>query len=515
MSSSQKKLEKLPGSNKLAMLGAHSIGPADPNEEIQISVILRPSKTSKASNIANEIGTRVPKERKHLTRKEFVATHGASQEDIEKVQKFAEENGLRINEVGPARRVMKLRGSLESISKAFNVKVEHYSHPRGIYRHRVGDIYVPENILKIVNSVHGIDNRPLVRPRFHRQSRPRIITPTIATAYNFPAGVDGSGQCIAILEFGGGYTEQDLDTYFNSLGIARPNVTSVSIDGGLNSPGDPADGEVELDIEVAGAVAPGANIAVYFAPNTDQGFIDATTSAMHDAQTNPSIISISWGAAEDRWSGQTRESMDLAFQDAAALGVTILAASGDDGSSDGMSDGHEHVDFPASDPFVIACGGTRLDLSGGSIHSEKCWTGSGGGVSVKFGLPDYQKAVDVPKSPVSNKPGRGVPDVSGDADPDTGYEVVVDGKWTTVGGTSAVAPLYAGLIALINQKIGINVGFVNPLLYLYTNAFNDITSGSNDSVGRGNYSTRVGWDACTGLGSINGKSLLGYLQDGK
>src|SRR5262249_17303353 len=182
--------------------------------------------------------------------------------------------------------------------------------------------------------------------------------------------------------------------------------------------GDPSgpDGEVELDIEVAGSVAPGAQIAVYFAPNTDQGFIDAITTAVHDAKLKPSIISISWGGPENSWTAQARDALNAACQDAALVGVTILAASGDDGATDGTS--APTVDFPAASPYVVGCGGTKLALSGTSISSEQAWNelsqnegATGGGVSEVFALPSYQQNANVPRAP-NGFTGRGVPDVA-------------------------------------------------------------------------------------------------------
>ena len=197
------------------------------------------------------------------------------------------------------------------------------------------------------------------------------------------------------------------------------------------------------------------------------------------------------------------------------MGVTVLAASGDDGASDGSTGGTPTVDFPAASPYVVGCGGTKLTISGTGISSEQAWNelsanegATGGGVSEVFALPSYQQAAKVPKAP-NGFVGRGVPDVSGDADPVTGYNVVVDGQSAVIGGTSAVAPLWAGLLALINQSLGTNVGYVNPLFYSASvaPAFRDITAGSN-----GSYSAGPGWDACTGLGSPNGAVLLKALQ---
>jgi kumamolisin len=267
-----------------------------------------------------------------------------------------------------------------------------------------------------------------------------------------------------------------------------------------------------LDIEVAGAVAPGANIVVYFAPNTDQGFLDAITTAVHDTANAPSVISISWGSAEPNWSAQALAAFDQAFAEAGQVGVTVCVAAGDHGSADDITDGSAHVDFPASSPHVLGCGGTELEASNGQISSELVWNSgdvaTGGGVSVVFPLPDYQSAAGV-----LNQSGRGVPDVAGDADPATGYLVRVDGQEFPIGGTSAVAPLWAALIALMNQQLGHPVGFLNPLLYTQPAAgtFHDITQGSNDVSGLGVYTSGPGWDPCTGQGSPDGQHLLAAL----
>ena len=233
----------------------------------------------------------------------------------------------------------------------------------------------------------------------------------------------------------------------------------------------------------------------------------------------PSVISISWGGAEDSWTQQSQAAMNAALQDAATLGVTVTAAAGDNGSTDGVGDGGLHVDFPASSPYILACGGTTLEGSGNTISSEVVWNeiannegATGGGVSNAFALPAYQSSAGVPAQPKTGFVGRGVPDVAGDADPTTGYLILVDGQNAVVGGTSAVAPLWAALIALINQQLGSPVGFVNPALYGLQNSFNDITTGNNDDSNLGYFSARAGWDPCTGLGSPNGAAILAGLS---
>ncbi len=453
------------------------------------------------------MGARLPHERKYFTREEFARSHGASDADIEKIRSFAAKCGLKVVSEDRAARTIKLSGTVQAFNEAFGVNLRNYEHDSGAYRCRTGSLTIPADLESVVEGVFGLDNRPQAKTHFRlRKQRPNVHAQAadisysplqVAKAYGFPSGATGAGQCIGVIELGGGYRSADLDSFFSNLEISTPKVTAVSVDGGKNSPtGDSSgpDGEVELDIEVAGAIAPAAQIAAYFAPNTDQGFIDAITTAVHDAKLKPSIVSISWGGPENSWTEQSRNALNTACQDASTMGVTILAASGDNGASDGSAGGTPTVDFPAASPYVVGCGGTKLTISGAQIGTEVAWNelsanegATGGGVSEVFALPSFQKGADVPKAP-NGFVGRGVPDVAGDADPETGYDVVVDGQQSVIGGTSAVAPLWAGLLALINQSLGTNVGYVNPLLYSAEVArkkstFHDITSGSN-----GNYS---------------------------
>jgi len=532
--------KKLSGSEREPLPGAQPVGPVDPNETIEVTVYLRPPATS---NLADTISELVQKKRPPLTREEYNATQSAAPEDVAKVEQFALANNLTVASTDPVRRRMVLAGSAAAMSAAFATELQQYEHPGGSYRGRTGPLHIPEELDQIIVGVFGLDNRPQARPHLqlydvevrgivadaNNAARYVSYTPLqIAQLYDYPNGSDGSGQCVAIIELGGGYADSDLQVYFQQLGIPQPDVISVSVDGGQNTPEgtpDSADGEVALDIEVVGGIAPRAKIAVYFAPNTDQGFLDAVTQATHDAVNNPSVISISWGAAEVYWTSQAMQAMDQAFQAAAALGINVCCASGDNGSSDGVTDGQAHVDFPASSPHVLACGGTRLEAiydtlsSQYVISSEVVWnddpaaSATGGGVSDVFPLPAWQANANIPASINDQHSGRGVPDVSGDADPQTGYKVRVDGKNVVFGGTSAVAPLWSGLIALINQQLGQSVGFLNPILYqnydlfAQVNALQDVTSGNN-----GGYSAKQGWDACTGLGSPDGANLLDALN---
>jgi kumamolisin len=540
------------------MPGAKPVGPIDPASRAEVTIRLRPKRSAARSvRKALKMAEELPARREYLSREEFAAVCGADAADLRKIDDFARENNLTVVDVNVAARTVRVSGALGDLSAAFGAKLREYECEGVRYRGRTGPLSLPALLTGVVEAVHGLDNRPVAKPHYRvlggskkkasrRPATPRnapdgsFRTPELARLYNFPTGLDGGGQCVALIELndidqngkatGTGFEVSDLNTYFRSLGLPLPAVVAIGVDGGANVPGpNPgADGEVALDIEVAGAIAPGAQIAVYFAPNTTAGFIDAVSAALHDAVRKPSIISISWGGPEDSATQQFLDGLQQAFQDAATLGVTVCCASGDNGSADMGIQGWDrkpHADFPASAPFALGCGGTKLTGAGAAISSEVVWNegraggATGGGVSNVFARPRYQSGAGIPKSP-AGKTGRGVPDVAGDADPATGYQVFVGGEASVFGGTSAVAPLWAGLVALINQRLVSKrskpVGFLNPLLYgslAAAGVVNDITKGNNDIDGvlRGVYEAGAGWDACTGLGTPNGAKLLKAL----
>jgi kumamolisin len=464
------------------------------------------------------------------TRAEYAQKYAADRADLKQIRAFAKEFGLTVekNTPKPERRTVLLTGSVKAMQKAFGVELKHAIVEGTTYRVREGGIHIPSSLAKIITAVLGLDNRPQAKPHFRVHTAPPASGQPLAEStnvsyspvqvgelYQFPT-ISAAGQTIGIIELGGGFRAADITAYFKKLGLAAPKVIAVSVDKGKNAPtnSSSADGEVMLDIEVAAAVAPGAKLAVYFTPNTDQGFIDAISTAVHDSSNKPSVISISWGGPESTWTSQSMTALDEACQSAAALGITITVAAGDNGSSDGVTDGANHVDFPASSPHVLACGGTKLIGSGSGISSEVVWNedasnegATGGGVSDVFPLPSWQANSKVPAPTVAGG-GRGVPDVAGDADPVTGYTVRVDGKTMVIGGTSAVAPLWAGLIALNNAKNKTTAGFLQPTIYTNqaSSAFHDITSGNN-----GAFTAGPGWDACTGLGSPIGTTLVSLL----
>jgi kumamolisin len=507
-------MKRLSGSAKEPHRKARHVGDVDPEKMMSVTVILRPKAKLKLGGAP-------------LSRQEFAAKFGADRADVAKVEEYAAGHHLSVHEVNIAARSIVLRGRTSDMQKAFGVELKLYAtDDNKRFRGREGDVFVPDELHRIIEAVFGLDDRPAAKPHLRRLSvselpkqqrsskrepRPMHVR-DVAKVYGFPARLDGSGQTIAMIELGGGYRKHDLDAFFQDLGVKPPVITSVGVHGATNDPGHEQleDGEVTLDIEIAGAVAPKAKFVVYFAPNTNAGFLAALNAAIHDDIRNPGIISISWGGPELTWTAASRKEVDYALQAAAAMGLTVLAAAGDDGSSDGVDDGKPHVDFPASSPHLLACGGTRvIRASATKIASETVWNNGpsgmgagGGGFSDFFPKPPYQESIKSAR--------RGVPDVAGNADPRSGYRIFFGGKNVVAGGTSAVAPLYAALTARLNQareraKLP-PLGFINPLLYAARDLCRNVLRKDNDYSGDlGVYKAGPGWNACAGLGSVIGK----------
>src|SRR6202789_1645165 len=400
-----------PKSERKTHPGATVAGKTDPQRNISVSVIV---KRKNALDLKEHMG-------RHLSQQEFLDKYAADPANFDHLRDFAHKHGLTVDEGASslARRTMILRGPASKMESAFGVTLNDYEKEGKKFHSYTGTISMLQEYAEPVEAVLGLDNHPIAMPHFRLLDKQRkgkrqpsqmasFNPPQVAQLYNFPMGPNGAGQTIGILELGGGYNASDLSSYFASLGIAEARVTAVSVDGAPNSPNDPnADGEVALDIEVAGSIAPAANIAVYFTTNTSQGFVDALTTAIHDtANGPPSVLSISWGSAESNGTSQSMKVLDDACQSAVALGITITVASGDNGSSDGGSG--NNVDFPASSPHVLGCGGTELTATSSVIQQEVVWNdqaqgggASGGGVSSVFTLPPWQMKFKVPPPPTS------------------------------------------------------------------------------------------------------------------
>ncbi|MFN2460686.1 MAG: protease pro-enzyme activation domain-containing protein [Candidatus Velthaea sp.] len=492
------------GSDKPLDAQARVVAPVDAGQHIDVTVRLRPQHP-------------IPDGYAGQSRDDFEHEHAARPADIAGVGAFAREYGLRIDGIDAAARAVKLSGSAAQMHAAFGVDLAQMRTAGETYRGRAGAITVPASLAGAVTGVFGFEDRAASRPHIvtadpHAASAHGYTALDVAKAYNFPQA-DGAGEHVAVISLGGHYDDAAQRLYTKSLGVPHVPFHVVKIDGGADAPGDPGPtGENTLDAEIIGALVPNADKTMYVAPNTDRGFLDAIATALHDGHHN-TAISISWGGPEERFSAPARAAFNELFKEAKAMGVSVFTAAGDSGASDGVRDGRAHVDFPASSPSVISAGGTKLTThTNGSIQTETVWNelrnhagATGGGVSRINPKPAVQRSLPIA--------GRGVPDVAGDADPRTGYAIVAPaahGKFNValVGGTSAVAPLYAALAARLEQRLGHPIGDLQKALYAApAAAFHDVTRGNN-----GGYAAAPGWDAATGRGSIDGETLLRSLE---
>jgi len=533
----------LAGSRRDLLPGSRPTGSVDPREIVSVTVRVRSAgDPAQLERHVRELYEKPLAAREYLTYEALAERHGARAADLDAVERYAQRHNLFVSHRSAARRSLTLTGQLGDLLDAFHADLHMYDHAGGPYRGRRGEILIPEPLAGIITGVFGFDTRPKHRSPYrhragvitndHGPGGKNGVSPTeFAKRYNFPTqhgGVsfDGSGECVAIIELGGGFANTDLDLYFREIGRPRPNVVAVSVDhaGNHPTPHGGADGEVMLDVEVVGAVAPGANIAVYFAPNKGNGFLDAISAAVHDTERRPSVVSISWGGPEAPEDKQALTAYHEVFVEAAALGITVCAASGDHGTADLSHtdwDGKIHVDHPAVDDFVLGCGGTQIDAKGrdvvwndgtpfADVYGGGGWA-SGGGISAMFPVPDYQRKANKLKSIATGKPGRGVPDVAMSA---TNYFTRVQRSDEPSAGTSAVAPLMSALVVLLNQAKGKRVGFLNPFLYANAakGAVKDVTAGTNAIADTCHgYTARKGWDPCTGLGTPDGAAILKLL----
>ncbi len=500
---------EIKGSGRGLPAGSRRDAAVDGGHEMEVSVYLRRGDEAGVASPDD-----APPERRRRLAAHRARVHAPA---VAAIEAFARAHGLTVVAADTARRLLRIRGTAGALEAAFGTTLHHCTGKAGgRFIAHDGPLSVPEDVEPFVESVLGLDTRPIATPKFVRNPAAAAATAHLPNAvgrlYDFPAGLTGQGQTVALIELGGGYNAGDNTASFKAMGLAVPSITAVSVDGAANAPGSDADGEVALDIQVAGGNAPGAKIVVYFTNNTDQGFADAISTAAHDTANGVTVMSISWGGPESSWSSQSVTTMNTQIEDAGTLGVSVFVASGDSLATDGVSDGAAHVDFPASSPYAIGCGGTAITTSGHTVTAETVWndgtSGTGGGFSALFAPPSFQSAV----AAVTTAGKRGVPDVSGDASPSTGYTIVLDGESTVVGGTSAVAPLWASLVALLNQSHGRALGFFLAALYADPSGLKDITTGNNKPTGSEvGYDAGPGWDACTGLGRPDGNALLASL----
>ncbi|MGC8461812.1 MAG: S53 family peptidase [Candidatus Dormibacteria bacterium] len=519
----------IPDSQHTHLRTATRIGATDKNTLLTLTIALRENPDgASVFEAVDRIHRNEPGKRQFLSQSVQSRHHGARSADVTKVTSYAKDHHLAVTEVDAPTRTVKVTGRVADIEEAFGVTLSDYSAPNNVHYHSYNsDIHIPAELSGIITHVMGLSSRPVCRPHYVRptqqQLAQQIIYPphVIAKAMKVPpvgaAGTPGhvpsQKVVLGIIELGGLVTDADITAYCAKFGYPKPNIVHVSVDGQQpqNDPGG-ANVEVALDVEVGLGMAPGLNIVVYDAPNTSQGVRDAIVAAMKDTVHRPMSISMSWGGAELLdWSRADMLEINHALAQASALGCTFGFSAGDGGSTDGINDGKQHADFPATSPYAIAAGGVRAVLNRvtGAIQSIAAWGGTaqqmqtnggtGGGVSEVFPVPSYQSDHGI--HPVSanppHKPGRGEPDASGVADPQTGLAVISDGTYEGVGGTSASAPeIMTGIAVLSALQNGKGFGLINKDLYaLGQKGFTDVTSGTN-----GAYSAGPGWDLTTGWG---------------
>jgi kumamolisin len=523
---------------------ARFLGESNGDKKIRITVVLRSASSSNERLKAIQgLTSCLPRNRKPLNLGDFTRLHGALDEDLALVKRFAKENGFRVINESKARRCVVLAGSIRKFSRAFHVRMNNYRHAGTAYRSHVDAIQIPAHLEGIVQAILGFDDRPLMKHHAffaHHHSVQHIDPAEVINTYHFPPNTNGKKQSIAIIELGGGFYKKDINDYFRTHRLRAPKIKVIEIGGQRNNPASHqtiekllemmgihksanlksnqsglirASWTIEttLDIQLTGAFANGAAIKVYFAPNTAQGKYHALTSAL---MKNSTLISCSWGAVEEDLPLDFIDVMNEVFLDAALLGTTVCFSSGDHGD-DPAKNGKPRAHFPATSPYVLACGGTHWLLQKKKVN-EVVWNEafphyvvkSGGGVSSIFKPPQWQSSARIKLKTLKN--GRGIPDVAGKADIERGYSMQVAGFNITMGGTSAVAPMWAALIARINEKLGLRVGYLTPLLYhnIFHQTFTDITKGNNGT----HFKAGRGWDACTGWGTPNGKKLLKALK---
>lgn len=483
---------------------------------LTLTLRLRPRRPHSLTLVSDIVeGLRPP-----LAHREFQDHFGVSPDDIARVERWARRQGLTVLRRDATRRAVDVRGPASKLAALFRANLVRYRTGDATWLSRVGGLHLPAALRPAVVGVYGFDQCPMTRHdamplavETASGSTRAFTAPELADWYAYP-DADGTGQTVGVIALGGGYRESDLRAYFKGLKLPRPRFTAVSVLGARNNPDGRSrqmDGEVGGDIQTVGALVPGAHVVVYFAPNTERGFMAAVAHAVHDQKWKPSVLSISWGRNEMHWSRRMLRLFDEVLMEAALLGITICCSSGDTGELADSLDHTPHVCFPAASPWVVACGGTSLAARRAGRIVECAWSNqagaSGSGLSALCARPRWQGR--------SSKPshvGRRVPDVSANADPSSPYRVYVNGAWHVGAGTSAAAPMWAGLIARLNQLRGERIGLLTPALYKHAAALVKRRALRRVPASRGRrVPAGTGWAPHTGLGVPHGRDLADAL----
>ncbi|MFY9718557.1 MAG: S53 family peptidase [Candidatus Cybelea sp.] len=453
---------------------------------------------------ARALGATSPLKRTYSDRAAFAKATDADPADLDVLRGYCKKHGIDV--VATHWRSATLTGPIEKLIDAFGATAAISALPDGRrFRHRSEALYAPAEIASVLRGPFGI----LEWPRSHAVGAlQNSVTPLsakgIAARYLFP-DADGSGVTVGVLQLRATFDADDFAKCMQSQGVTAKTPVVVRVDNAelAHQIETAKDLESAIDTQIVGALAPGAQLVIYAAPDNERGVLDGIRKALFDEENRPTILSISFGIPEDRWTPVALEILDELFTVAALLGVTILCASGDKGAHVDVN-GKAQVLAPASSPFAHACGATQISPNDPSAESG--WVNSGGGFSGRVPVPPWQTTASAVAAQYQVAPGRGVPDIAAETVP--GYMVYIEGKPFAMGGTSAVAPAWAALVARINQRLGKPAGFFAPLLYGASNApLREITSGGNDR-----YQCAPGWNPCTGLGVPIGDALEAALR---
>jgi kumamolisin len=504
----------VPGSHRDEWPGTLYVEPA-PSHDVLMSAWLKPAKGCELDRAAAaQLGaTPVPK-RIYRERGEFERATTFDPGDLETLRSYCAGFGIEV--VATHWRSATLHGPVEAFARALGAKVDVRARPDtgARFRHRSGSLHLPPHVSAIVQGVFGLLEWPPSSRLPQRAEKPEtaLTASAIAARYRFPAS-DAASQTIAIVQLGGRFKPDDFSACMALQGVsaAAPRIQPVDGATEVRTIETANDVETALDAHIAGALAPGAQVVLYDAPHSERGLIDAVRSALFGSIAKPSVISISYGWPEMLWTPSALDVIDELFVAAALCGVTVICASGDNGDESDWGDGKLHVVAPASSPFALAAGASQIDDGGSEVVWDKrpqATRRTGGGFSSHppFTRPPWQQGALAGFAGT----GRGSPDVAAQTAP--GYVAVLDGKPFNASGTSAVAPMWAALVARINAKLGAQAGFFAPLLYARRangRLFADVTSGNN-----GAYHAQAGWNPCTGLGTPDGEAILAALARG-
>jgi kumamolisin len=476
------------------------------SQKLGLEVSLQPRNQAKLAAFIKAVSDPKSTSYKHyLTVAQYAAEYAPTEAQIAQVTTYLKSEGLSVGALTANHLTLAASGTAAQAEKAFDVSISTYKSTDQSFIANTSAPSLPASIGSLIIGIAGLNTEALHTDDAQTEATTphagTTLTPTLAReGYNLTTdlsdGYKGTGKTIALAEFSS-YTASDVAKYDSNYSLGATAASVVKVDGG--STDDSGEDEDELDIEVDYALAPGATIKVYEAPNSDAGEV-ALYSAIVSADTTSA--SSSWGEPETEEDNLTSDETD--FEEAAAQGQSFFAASGDDGADDNGSS--LSVDYPASSPYVSGVGGTQLTVTSGAWKSETAWSDSGGGISTEFTKPSYQDTVNTGSY-------RDVPDVAAAGGNNSPWYIYTEGEWTDVWGTSAAAPNWAAFVADYDTAAtdlgGAAFGYVNSFIYpigsssVYDTVFHDITSGNN-----GGYSAKTGYDEVSGWGSYNGGEFI-------